>query len=87
MAKLLLQYPDEYKVRAVTRSPDSAAANELRARGAEVVQADLTVPSSLPAALEGCWGVFGVTNFYDSGSALCTSLACFAGEEEGVVSE
>lgn len=65
MAKFLLQHPDEYKVRAVTRNPDSDAAKALQAKGAEVVQADLTVPSSLPQALQGCWGIFGVTNFYD----------------------
>lgn len=65
MAKYLLEYPDAYRVRAVTRNPDSDAASMLRARGAEIIRADLTVPSTLPAALEGCWGVFGVTNFYD----------------------
>ncbi|ROV91522.1 hypothetical protein VMCG_09445 [Cytospora schulzeri] len=66
VAKLLLQHPSQYAVRAVTRDPSSPAAQALAAQGAEVVRADLTVPSSLPAALEGCWGVFGVTNFYDS---------------------
>jgi hypothetical protein len=30
------------------------------------VKADLTVPSDLAAAVDGCWGVFGVTNFYDT---------------------
>lgn len=65
VAKLLLQYPDEYQVRAVTRNPKSDAAKALLAKGARVVEADLTVPSSLPLVLEGCWGVFGVTNFYD----------------------
>lgn len=66
VARLLLQHPAQYTVRAVTRDPSSPVARALAAQGAEVVQADLTVPSSLPAALEGCWGVFGVTNFYDS---------------------
>lgn len=65
VAKLLLQYPNEYKVRAVTRDPNSDAAKALQSKGAEVVRADMTIPSSLPQVLEGCWGVFGVTNFYD----------------------
>ena len=34
--------------------------------GAEVVRADLTIRSDVHAALSDCWGVFGVTNFYDS---------------------
>ncbi|KUI55842.1 NmrA-like family domain-containing protein 1 [Cytospora mali] len=66
VAKLLLQHPSQYAVRAVTRDPSSETAQALAAQGAEVVQADLTVLSSLSPALKGCWGVFGVTNFYDS---------------------
>jgi hypothetical protein len=66
VAKLLLQHPRDYLVRAVTRDPTSQAARTLAAQGAEIVKADLTDPSSLPPAFEGCWGVFGVTNFYDS---------------------
>ncbi|KAK5217546.1 hypothetical protein LTR47_006123 [Exophiala xenobiotica] len=66
VAKLLLQYPDQYAVRALTRNPSSAAARKLSEAGAEVVQGDLTDPSTLPAAFDGCWGAFVVTNFYDS---------------------
>lgn len=66
VAKLLLQFPGEYRVRAITRNPDSESAKELVNLGAEVVKADLTVESDLTAALRGCWGVFGVTNFYDT---------------------
>lgn len=66
MAKLLLKYPDQYAVRALTRSPSSPAARSLSDAGAEVVKGDLTDPSTLPAAFDGCWGAFVVTNFYDS---------------------
>ncbi|KAH8810939.1 NAD(P)-binding protein [Xylogone sp. PMI_703] len=66
VAKLLLKYPDEYKVRAITRDANSPPARALRELGAEIVEADLTKPETLPAAVAGCWGVFGVTNFYDS---------------------
>ncbi len=66
VVRLLLQYPAEYSVRAMTRDPDSENAKALSRLGAEVIQADLTKPESLPAAVTGCWGVFGVTNFYDA---------------------
>ncbi|KAH9884115.1 NAD-P-binding protein [Cubamyces lactineus] len=66
VSKLLLKHPDQYRVRALTRDPQSAPARQLAELGAEVVKADLTVPSELHDALRGCWGVFGVTNFYDS---------------------
>lgn len=54
-----------YRVRAVTRNPDCEAVRILQAKGAEIVRADLTVPSTLSTALAGCWGIFLVTNFYD----------------------
>nr|WDY78973.1 NmrA [Ganoderma lucidum] len=66
VARLLLQHPDEYRTRVLTRNPQSPASQELARLGAEVVKADLTIPSEVWAALRGCWGVFGVTNFYDS---------------------
>ncbi len=66
MAKLLLKYPQEYAVRALTRSPNSEKAKELVQYGAEIVVGDMSVYSDLQSALKGCWGVFGVTNFYDS---------------------
>lgn len=54
-----------FNVRALTRKTDSPAANALRDLGAEVVQADLDDPASLAAALNGVYGVFGVTNFWE----------------------
>jgi Trk K+ transport system NAD-binding subunit len=53
-------------VRALTRNPESAAAETLAEDGAEVIQGDLTDPSTLDAAFKDCWGAFVVTNFYDS---------------------
>ncbi|KAH9913722.1 uncharacterized protein B0H18DRAFT_1147352, partial [Fomitopsis serialis] len=50
-----------YVVRALTGYPTSAPAQAL----ADVVRVDLTVPTDVHEALQGCWGVFGVTNFYD----------------------
>ena len=66
VAKLLLQYPEQYTVRCLTRDPESKQALALAASGAELVKGNLTEPSTLPPAVEGCWGVFAVTNFYDA---------------------
>ncbi len=55
----------KFNVRVITRKPDSDVANALRALGAEIVPGDLDDPASLDAALEGVYGVFGVTNFWE----------------------
>lgn len=54
-----------FAVRALTRTPHSDEAKALRAIGAEVVRGDLRDAASVRAALEGCYGVFGVTNFWE----------------------
>ena len=54
-----------YAVRALTRKPDAPAAQALRELGAEIVQGDLDDIASLHSALEGCYGAFGVTNFWE----------------------
>lgn len=58
-----------YKVRALTRKPESGAAKELSRRGAGVVKGDLDDPASLEHALEGVWGVFAVQNTWEAGVA------------------
>lgn len=55
----------KYAVRALTRKPDSEAAQALRALGAEIVNGDLDDVASLRAALEGVYGVYGVTNYWE----------------------
>ena len=55
----------QYAVRAITRKPDAPAAQALRELGAEIVQGDLDDMASLRKALEGVYGVFGVTNFWE----------------------
>lgn len=64
VARHLLQ-TGKFQVRAMTRNPDSPAALALREAGIEVVRGDLDQPESIREALEGCWGVFGVTNFWE----------------------
>jgi uncharacterized protein YbjT (DUF2867 family) len=55
---------DGWKVRALTREVNKAAAQELKALGAEVVPGDLDNRAELDAAFEGAQGVFSVQNFW-----------------------
>jgi uncharacterized protein YbjT (DUF2867 family) len=52
----------EFRVRALTRSPDKH-----RELADEVVKADLDRPETLEAAFKGAYGVFLVTNFREAG--------------------
>ncbi|KAL6838057.1 NAD(P)-binding protein [Trichoderma camerunense] len=61
---LLKNKSQEYAIRAVTRSTESAAAKALVARGVEVVRADLTDTAALKAAFAGSYAIFAVTNFW-----------------------
>jgi uncharacterized protein YbjT (DUF2867 family) len=54
-----------FAVRALTRKPDSEKAALLREAGAEIVQADLEDIMALRTVMEGCYGVFGVTNYWE----------------------
>jgi len=56
-----------YRVTAMTRDPDGAAARELARLGAQPVRADLDDPASLDAAVAGMDGVFIVINFWMAG--------------------
>ena len=54
-----------FRLRAVTRKPDSPAARALAQAGAEVVAADLDDAASVRRAMEGAHGAFCVTNFWE----------------------
>ena len=56
---------NQFDVRAFTRKGDSPAAQALREAGAEIAVGDLDDPASIRAALDGIYGVFGVTNFWE----------------------
>jgi uncharacterized protein YbjT (DUF2867 family) len=56
-----------WTVRAMTRKPESPAAQDLAARGAEIVQADLDDEPSLERALRGAWGALAVQNTWEAG--------------------
>jgi uncharacterized protein YbjT (DUF2867 family) len=66
LAHALLADPEgEFAVRAVTRKPDGDAARALRAAGAEVVAADMDDAASVARAMQGAYGAFCVTNFWE----------------------
>ncbi|MFI1358416.1 NmrA/HSCARG family protein [Streptomyces sp. NPDC020898] len=69
-ARAILADPESgFTVRALTRDPESPAARELAALGAEVVRADFGDESTVHKAFEGAYGAFLVTNFWAHGSA------------------
>ena len=69
LCEAILADPDGgFACRAITRNPGSDKAKALAARGAEVVAADLDDEASLAAAFRGAHGVFGVTNYPETGS-------------------
>ncbi|HET9862550.1 MAG TPA: NmrA/HSCARG family protein [Steroidobacteraceae bacterium] len=70
LARALLADPERhFAVRAVTRRPEGAAARALAQAGAQVVLADLDDSASVLRALEGAYGAYLVTNFWEYLSA------------------
>jgi uncharacterized protein YbjT (DUF2867 family) len=66
LARAILADPRRrFRVRAVTRKPESAPAQALARAGAEVFVADLDDPSSVRRAMAGAYGAFCVTNFWE----------------------
>src|SRR5215472_10789498 len=57
-----------WKLRALTRSPNAPAAQELTRQGVEVVQGDLEDAASLERAARGTYGVFSVQDFWSVGA-------------------
>jgi len=55
----------DYSVRYMTRNVNSDKAKALTNAGAEAVKGNLDNFESICEALKGCWGVFGVTNFWE----------------------
>lgn len=69
MRAILADPEGGFTVRAVTRNPESEKAKALAALGAELVQADVDDPASVRKALEGAYGAYFVTFFWDHFSA------------------
>src|SRR5215472_12953527 len=57
-----------WKLRALTRSPNAPAAQELTRQGVEVVQGDLEDAASLERAARGTHGVYSVQDFWSVGA-------------------
>ncbi|KAI5463906.1 putative NAD dependent epimerase/dehydratase [Mariannaea sp. PMI_226] len=55
----------EYRIRGLTRNPDSASAEALRSQGIEIVKADIGDLDSLKSAFSGSHIIFAVTDFYE----------------------
>jgi hypothetical protein len=66
---LLADRGRHFAVRAVTRNPQGPVAQKLAAAGAQVVLADIDDVCSVQKALEGAYGAFLVTNFWEHCSA------------------
>jgi uncharacterized protein YbjT (DUF2867 family) len=56
-----------FRLRAMTRKTDGAAALALAASGVELVKGDLDDAASLKAALAGAWGTLAVQNTWEAG--------------------
>lgn len=66
----LLQYPNTFKVRALTRDPTKSTAQSLAARGADVQRADLDAGTNvLAAAFSGAHAIYALTDFWQKQSA------------------
>lgn len=56
-----------FKVRGLTRNPQSDKAKEMATLGVKMVKGDFDDPASLRAAMDGAYGVFAVTDFWEHG--------------------
>src|SRR6201991_4179239 len=56
-----------FKLRGLTRKPDSEPAAALALHGVDIVKGDLDDEATLRRALAGAWGVFGVQNAGEAG--------------------
>jgi uncharacterized protein YbjT (DUF2867 family) len=61
-------HPRAWKLRALTRDPDSPAAQELVYKGIEVVKGDLEKPVTLEPATRGVYGIYSVQDFWAVGA-------------------
>jgi uncharacterized protein YbjT (DUF2867 family) len=56
-----------WKVKALSRTPDSIAAQKLISDGISVSKGDMADTSSLAKAMDGCHGVFSIQNYFEYG--------------------
>ncbi len=58
-----------FRLRGLTRKPESEQAAALSRQGVDIVKGDLDDEATLRSALAGAWGVFGVQNAGEAGVA------------------
>ena len=63
-----------FRLRGMTRKPESEPAAALARDGVEIVKGDLDDETTLRRALAGAWGVFGVQNTWEAGVERDTAL-------------
>jgi len=56
-----------WRVRALTREPDSKAAQELERKGVDLLRGDLDDPASLERAANGAYGIYSVQDYWTVG--------------------
>ena len=56
----------KYALRAITRDPSKPNAKSLADKGVDLAKADLNDPGSISAAIKGSYGVFAVTNYWET---------------------
>jgi uncharacterized protein YbjT (DUF2867 family) len=56
-----------FRLRGLTRKPESEQAGTLARHGVDIVKGDLDDEATLRRALAGAWGVFGVQNTWEAG--------------------
>jgi len=61
-----LTYEGTFAVRALTRHPNTVEASQLRLLGCDVVHGDLQDAQSLQTLMQGCYGLFLMTDSFDN---------------------
>ena len=59
---------NNFKVKAMSRTPGSIQAQSLSSQGVDIVEGDMSNPDSLVNAMKECHGVFSVQNFFEYGA-------------------
>lgn len=64
VVRKLINYPEKYFVRVLSRDPSQTRALNLTKYGVKVVKGDLRDETTLPQAPKGAYGAFAVTNYH-----------------------
>jgi uncharacterized protein YbjT (DUF2867 family) len=58
---------NNFKVKVLSRTPESISARKLVSEGVTVVKGDMSDTTTLIKAMEGCYGVFSIQNYFEYG--------------------